>query len=126
MNNVGSNIYEYYFMYSYAIGIFVFIIYKMTKYLKPEQLEKVAFILKTIAHPLRIGITELLTINEKLSVSEICEKLNSEQSLTSHHLNNMKLKGILGSKREGQNIYYYLLLKDVTKVVDCMRNCPIV
>jgi len=97
----------------------------MSEPLKPEQLEKVAFILKTIAHPLRIGIAELLNYNEKLSVTEICEKLQSEQSLTSHHLNNMKLKGILGSKREGQNIYYYLLLKEVTKVVDCMKHCPV-
>ncbi|MDH5599119.1 MAG: metalloregulator ArsR/SmtB family transcription factor [Cyclobacteriaceae bacterium] len=82
-----------------------------------------AFILKTIAHPLRIGITELLTTNEKLSVSDICEKLNSEQSLTSHHLNNMKLKGILGSERRGQSIFYFLKLHDVTKVIDCIRHC---
>ena len=30
-----------------------------------EKLEKVAFVLKTIAHPLRIGIVELLTYNNK-------------------------------------------------------------
>ena len=98
----------------------------MTDTLKPEQLEKAAFILKTIAHPLRIGITELLSRHEKLSVTEICEKLKTEQSLTSHHLNNMKLKGILASKRDGQNIYYFLNLKEVTTVIECMKNCPII
>ncbi len=90
------------------------------------KLEKVAFILKTIAHPLRIGIVELLTHDDKLSVNEICKKLGSEQSLTSHHLSNMKFKGILGSNRDGKNVYYYLKLKEVTKVIACMENCRII
>jgi DNA-binding transcriptional ArsR family regulator len=65
--------------------------------LDPEKMEKVAFILKTIAHPLRISIISLLVSNEKLCVNDICRLLSSEQSLTSHHLSNMKLSGILGS-----------------------------
>ncbi|HAA15459.1 MAG TPA: transcriptional regulator [Cytophagales bacterium] len=93
--------------------------------LDTEKLEKVAFILKTIAHPLRIGIVDLLTTYERLSVNEICFRLDAEQSLTSHHLSNMKLKGILGSEREGKNIFYFLKLKEVTKVIDCMENCDI-
>jgi len=88
-----------------------------------EKLEKVAFVLKTIAHPLRIGIVELLTYNERLSVNEICENLGSEQSLTSHHLSNMKLKGILSSARDGKNMYYSLRLREVTKVIDCIEDC---
>ena len=88
-----------------------------------EKLEKVAFVLKTIAHPLRIGIVELLTFNERLSVNEICANLGSEQSLTSHHLSNMKLKGILSCRRDGKNMYYSLKLKEVTKVIDCIENC---
>ena len=88
-----------------------------------DQLEKAAFILKTIAHPLRIGIVELLTEYPELSVSDICSRLNSEQSLTSHHLKNMKSKGILGSQRNGQSILYFLKFKEVTKVIDCIRDC---
>ena len=97
----------------------------MEAILNVEKLKKAAFILKTIAHPMRIGIVELLTYNDKLSVNEICEQLGIEQSLTSHHLSNMKLKGILGCEREGKNIYYYLQLKEVTKVIECMENCDI-
>jgi DNA-binding transcriptional ArsR family regulator len=88
-----------------------------------EKLEKVAFILKTIAHPLRLGMVDLLTQHDRLSVNEICEKLNGEQSLVSHHLTNMKLKGILGSSREGKNIYYHLKMKEVVKVIECMESC---
>jgi ArsR family transcriptional regulator len=89
-------------------------------------LEKVAFILKAIAHPMRISIISLLVANEKLCVNQICELLGSEQSLTSHHLSNMKLSGILGSMREGKNIYYYLKLKEVINVITCMNRCELI
>ena len=88
-----------------------------------DKLEKVAYILKTLAHPMRIGIVELLTYKDKLSVNEICQQLDTEQSLTSHHLSTMKLKGILSSSREGKNMYYSLRLREVTKVIDCIENC---
>ncbi len=88
-----------------------------------QKFENVAFVLKTIAHPMRIGIIELLTKSSKLSVTEICTALGSEQSLTSHHLSNMKFKGILSSERKGKNIYYSLKLLEVIKIINCMENC---
>ncbi|MEH0158082.1 metalloregulator ArsR/SmtB family transcription factor [Limibacter armeniacum] len=91
--------------------------------LESEKIEKAAFILKTIAHPMRLRIIELLDQNDKLSVGEICDALGCEQSLTSHHLSNMKLKGILASQREGKNIYYSLKEKDVTNILVCLENC---
>jgi ArsR family transcriptional regulator len=90
-----------------------------------EKLEKVSFILKTIAHPLRIGIIGLLVENGKMCVNDICERLDSEQSLTSHHLSNLKLAGILGSERTGKNINYFLKLTEVVEVIRCMNNCQV-
>ena len=94
--------------------------------LDTEKLEKVSFILKAIAHPMRISIISLLVANEKLCVNDICDLLGSEQSLTSHHLSNMKLSGILGSVREGKNIYYFLKLKEVVTVITCMNKCELI
>ena len=94
--------------------------------LEPEKLERVAFILKAIAHPLRISIISLLMENEKLCVNEICDTLKSEQSLTSHHLSNMKLSGILGSTREGKNMFYYLKMPEVVTVLNCMATCELI
>lgn len=93
------------------------------KSLNSNQLESAASILKAVAHPIRLSILQLLNTNERLSVNDICEQLKSEQSLTSHHLSNMKLKGILGSKREGQRVYYYLKLTELTSILKCMENC---
>lgn len=95
----------------------------VTKVRSIEKLEKAAFILKTLSHPLRLSIVDILSQHDKLSVNEICQALDSEQSLTSHHLSNMKLKGILNSTREGKNIYYSLKMREVVKVLACMDNC---
>ena len=91
--------------------------------LSVEKMEKVAFILKTTAHPTRIAIVQLLAAQESVSVSEISEKLNVEQSLLSHHLSGMKLKGILSSTREGKNIYYALKMREVIDVIQCLAAC---
>ncbi|MEM0997360.1 MAG: metalloregulator ArsR/SmtB family transcription factor [Bacteroidota bacterium] len=89
--------------------------------LGPDQLEKAAFVLKTIAHPLRLGIVQLLGHHEHLSVGEICQHTGCEQSLVSHHLNILKLKGVLHSQRRGKFIYYRLELKEVLAVISCMK-----
>ena len=88
-----------------------------------ERLERVAFILKTVAHPTRLGIVHILEQHPALTVTEICEMLSTEQSLTSHHLQNMRLKGILSSKRDGRKMYYSLKERDVSLIIECLENC---
>lgn len=88
-----------------------------------EKLERIAYILKTVAHPLRLGIVHLLEQYPQLSVSEICDMLGSEQSLTSHHLQNMRLKGILSVKRDGRSMLYSLKEKEVSMIIECLENC---
>ena len=88
-----------------------------------EKMEKVAFILKTTAHPTRIAIVQLLAATDRLSVTDISERLNVEQSLLSHHLTGMKLKGLLSSSRDGKNIYYALKMREVIDVIQCLAAC---
>ncbi|WP_420579700.1 ArsR/SmtB family transcription factor [Reichenbachiella sp.] len=90
-----------------------------------EKLEKVAFILKTIGHPVRLKILSLLSENQQMSVNEISERCEVEQSLISHHLTNMKLKGVLQSERDGKSIFYSIKLMEVLNVVECMSKCRI-
>ena len=88
-----------------------------------EKLEKAAYILRTVAHPTRLAIVDLLNQNTRLSVNEIGEILDVEQSLLSHHLTTMKLKGILRSEKEGQSVFYSLKEKDVPKLLECIEHC---
>jgi ArsR family transcriptional regulator len=95
----------------------------ITRNLTPDKLDKAAFILKTIAHPIRLAIINLLDSRLQMSVNEICESLNSEQSLISHHLTNMKIKGLLKADKQGVQVFYSLKEKDLVKLLDCMENC---
>lgn len=88
-----------------------------------ERLERIAYILKTVAHPIRLGIIRLLEIHPKMNVSDICEALHTEQSLTSHHLQNMRLKGLLSVKRDGRSMMYSLKERDISLIIDCLDNC---
>ncbi|HNX93437.1 MAG TPA: metalloregulator ArsR/SmtB family transcription factor [Syntrophomonas sp.] len=91
--------------------------------LKPEQLEKAANMLKALAHPVRISILNLLKEDEKLTVTEIHEKLNIEQSTASHHLGILKDKDVLASKRDGKNTYYFVKHSEMSLIIDCISNC---
>ena len=93
------------------------------KGLTAEQLEKAANMLKAIAHPMRIAILEYLEDGKKLTVTEIHEYLQIEQSTTSHHLGILKDKGVLGSKREGKNTYYFIRNENLSSIVDCISKC---
>ncbi|MGW8121922.1 ArsR/SmtB family transcription factor [Roseivirga echinicomitans] len=97
----------------------------MEDQLDSERVEKIAFVLKTIAHPMRIGIIDLLNKNERMSVNDITAYLGLEQSLTSHHLANLKMKGVLGSKREGKNIFYFLKMKEAPGIIKILEDVKV-
>lgn len=91
--------------------------------LSVEQLEKAANFLKAIAHPMRIAILQYLDGGKQVSVTEIHEYLKIEQSTTSHHLGILKDKGVLGSKREGKNTYYYIRNDNLSNILECVNKC---
>jgi DNA-binding transcriptional ArsR family regulator len=91
--------------------------------LSPEELEKAASMLKAIAHPLRIAILNYLEGGKKLTVTELHELLQIEQSTTSHHLGILKDKGVLSSKREGKNTFYFMKHERLSSIVDCISQC---
>ncbi|MFN8153130.1 MAG: metalloregulator ArsR/SmtB family transcription factor [Bacteroidia bacterium] len=81
------------------------------------KIKKAADYLKVIAHPTRLEIIQLLEGKRTLTVSQICTKLEIEQSLVSHHLASMRNKGVLKADREGINISYSILDPKVMDIV---------
>mgnify|MGYP000727567836 CR=1 FL=1 len=90
-----------------------------------KRIEKAAYVLKAVAHPLRIKIVLMLQEHKEMNVSAIYKNLNAEQSLISHHLINMRDKGILEIRRSGKNIYYFLVDDSVANVIDCIYQSKI-
>ena len=88
-----------------------------------ENLEKAAFILKTIAHPTRLAIIDLLKTHQELPVNEFCKLLNAEQSIISHHLINMRTRGLLKASKSGNNVIYSLKEPSLLQIIKCVNNC---
>ncbi len=86
-----------------------------------ERLQRAAEILRTVAHPARLQIINFLEAGEQ-SVAQICKWLNAPQPFVSHHLNLMKAKGILSSRRNGSHVLYSVANRSVIDVVHCVRK----
>lgn len=93
------------------------------KELNPESLEKAASMLRAIAHPIRISIIGVLEDGKKHTVTEIYNQIGIEQSIASHHLGILKDKGVLSSKREGKNTWYFLKHENLTTILNCVSGC---
>ena len=91
--------------------------------LSPKKLEEAASKLRAIAHPMRIAIIGLLEKQEQMSVTEIYESLKIEQASASHHLNILKTKGVLESKRRGKNTLYSIKHESLGQIIDCLSRC---
>lgn len=100
---------------------------KTKNHLSSDQVIRVAEILKTIGHTVRLQILEALEEKEPLTVSEIQEKIesNTEQSLLSHHLIKMKDRGILKCEKQGMNVLYSLADRKILKIFECMQSCSL-
>jgi len=93
------------------------------KELNPEVLEKAANMLKAIAHPIRISIVQYLEDGKKRTVTEIHKKLGIGQAAASHHLVILKDRGVLSSKREGKNNWYFLKHSNLKNVLTSVGEC---
>lgn len=87
-----------------------------------ESTVNIAAILKTMGHPLRVSIIELLSEHEQLAVGEICGLLGTEQSLTSHHLNHLRLNMVVDANRQGKQVYYRIKHPEAKAIVMMLRG----
>jgi ArsR family transcriptional regulator len=91
--------------------------------MKREKLTRISKVLKSIAHPDRLMILNLLGCSSALTVSEIKAATGLTQSMTSQHLISMKTRGVLVSSKKKNRVFYSISNKDVLKVISCMKKC---
>jgi len=87
------------------------------------KMDEAAYTLKAISNGTRLCVISLLAEQEELNVSQLGEQLQCEQSLLSHHLTDMRAKGILNCRRDGKNCYYSLKNKQIIQIIECIRIC---
>ena len=72
------------------------------------RLKEARQIFKAFSDDTRLRIVNLLNAQD-LAVKEIFQILNRNQSIISKHLTRLRLTGIVGDRRKGMNVYYYLM-----------------
>lgn len=93
--------------------------------LNPELLEFAAAMLKTVGHPVRLRIVEILEQHGEVPVHQLQGLLEVAQPVASQHLNKMKLLGLLKAQRKGGMVYYSIAMPQLLKLLDCIRSCKI-
>ena len=86
-----------------------------------ETAQRVADVLKALAHPLRLRIVELLQ-DGRMCVGDIVKELGVKQSITSQHLNLMRSRQVLTCHRDGARIYYEIENRNVIKLLHCVYD----
>jgi ArsR family transcriptional regulator len=76
---------------------------------------------KTMAHPLRLAILHNLKDCEK-TVNELTEITGASQSNVSQHLALMRQRGIVKTRKSGQNIYYRVSSPKISQACDMVRE----
>jgi len=86
-----------------------------------EDITLTADALKAMGHPLRWRI--LCTLgNDEMSVGEIVEKIGTSQSNVSQHLDQLRNKNIVASRRDANRIYYRVRNEQLLELIGTMRN----
>jgi len=89
----------------------------------PDKLKRVARLMKTVGHPSRILIIDLLLEQDRLPVKDIYEAVDISQSSASQHLKALEDVGILISEREGKHICYMIQNNQVRNLLGCVTAC---
>ena len=87
--------------------------------LSREALEKAAECLRTIAHPCRLRIIEIL-LNEERSVGELAEACGIPSHMASEHLRLLRDRGLLDSRRDGRRIFYWVAEPALASIMNCV------
>jgi len=82
---------------------------------------KWAEVLKTLGHPIRLEIVNLL-LNEEKYVWNIWSALQLQQSIVSQHLAILRKKGIVNHERKGTNVKYSIKDKNIEEIVKVINK----
>ena len=86
-----------------------------------DRLTEAAECLKTLAHPHRLRIVEML-LGGRYTVGELAEKCDITSPVASGHLRLMQRCGFLASERDGRNVYYKITEPCLKKLIGCIRE----
>jgi len=85
-----------------------------------EGLTRAAECLKTLAHPHRLHMVQLL-LKQEHTVGELAEACGIPSHMASEHLRLMKDRGLLNFERRGRRIYYRAATPGLESIMTCVQ-----
>jgi ArsR family transcriptional regulator len=76
---------------------------------------------KTISNPRRQAILDTIR-NDEMTVSELIEKTGISQANLSQHLAILRSKGVVNTRRDGNNVYYSISDLKIIKAYDLISE----
>jgi ArsR family transcriptional regulator, zinc-responsive transcriptional repressor len=92
-----------------------------TKLLDAGKLQQAAECLRTLAHPLRLRMVQLM-LRGRFTVGEIAEACEIPSHMASEHLRMMQHCGLLARRQDGRRIYYQVSEPTVERLMDCIER----
>jgi len=84
-------------------------------------LREAADCLRTMAHPLRLRMLELL-MRGRFNVGQLAERCGLPSHMASEHLRLMQHCGLLRNQREGRCTYYEIAKPRLVDMIVCIEN----
>lgn len=94
---------------------------KKPKLIDLEALGQAAECLKTIAHPHRLRMIQML-LQGRFTVGELAEACEIPSHMASEHLRLMQHCGLLSSQRDGRRNYYEIAESHLESIMSCIQN----
>lgn len=86
-----------------------------------QQFAEAAECLKTLAHPVRLRMVQLL-LDGRYTVGELAEDCEVPDNVASEHLRLMQRCGFFTSEREGRRVYYQIAEPHLAKLMACIEG----
>ena len=80
-----------------------------------------ASLFQALAHPTRLQILEILRRGE-LSVGAILTRVDRDQANVSQHLTNLRLRGLVVNRKEGNQVFYSVRDPFLFEILDLVRS----
>jgi len=84
-------------------------------------LEQAADCLRTLAHPHRLRIVQML-LRSEYTVGELAEQCDIASHQASEHLGKMRDRGLLKSERRGRQMYYQIAEPHLKEIMACVEG----
>ncbi len=92
---------------------------------EPERAERLAEMMKALAHPIRLRIVALLSERGKEYVNRLAADLGLKQAIVSQQLGILRNRGLVEATRDNGFAYYRLTEPQLKQMVRCMDGCSI-